>query len=280
MSIQNIGANIAKLRKTKGVTQDDLARVVGVSAQAVSKWENGGVPDAELFPVIADFFEVTIDALFGRDVQVQNMEKALMEKLHNTSPDERIGVGFELCWVMERAFFGKNIPDDGATVAQYHETVSPNEQHYSSIQTDNGYTHMGLGNRTDFFFLMPEQEGICDKLLEGVDYCALFRDLGQEDVFNAFILLYKRSADKSFTEQLLVRDLGVTEERAAEIIGIMKKYGHIWTQTIELDDREITVYQFSPQPYFMGLLVFARDMMVRPQSFCYFSGGRKKPYLT
>ena len=35
MSIQNIGANIAKMRKAKGATQDDLARAVGVSAQAV-----------------------------------------------------------------------------------------------------------------------------------------------------------------------------------------------------------------------------------------------------
>lgn len=278
MSIQNIGANIGKMRKIKGVTQDDLARAVGVSAQAVSKWENGGVPDAELFPAIADYFEVTIDALFGRDVQAQNIEKALREKIYSTPWDKRIEVAFELCWVMECAFFGNKAPDNG-TLAQNRETIASDEQEYSSMLTDNGYTHMGLGNRASFFFMMPEQEGICDKLLEGVDYCALFRDLGQEDVFNAFILLYKRPADKSFTEQLLVKNLGVTEERAGEIIGIMKKYGHIWEQTIEFDDREMTVYKFNPQPYFMGLLVFARDIAIRPQWFCYYNGGRTKPYL-
>ena len=40
---KNIGENIAELRKTKGAKQDDLATAVGVSAQAVSKWENGGI---------------------------------------------------------------------------------------------------------------------------------------------------------------------------------------------------------------------------------------------
>ena len=67
MSIKNIGESIANLRREKGATQDDLARAVGVSAQAVSKWENGGTPDAELLPVIANYFDVSIDALFGRE---------------------------------------------------------------------------------------------------------------------------------------------------------------------------------------------------------------------
>ena len=50
MNIMTIGKNIAELRKTKSVKQDELARFVGVTAQAVSKWENGGVPDTELLP--------------------------------------------------------------------------------------------------------------------------------------------------------------------------------------------------------------------------------------
>lgn len=44
------------MRKERGIKQEELANYVGVSAQAVSKWENGGVPDTELLPRIADFF--------------------------------------------------------------------------------------------------------------------------------------------------------------------------------------------------------------------------------
>ena len=78
----------------------------------------------------------------------------------------------------------------------------------------------------------------------------------------------------------MVKHIGVTEERASEIIEIMKKYGHIWSQPLELDDREVTVYRFSPQPYFIGFLVFARDLIHKPERFCYYFGGRSKPYLT
>ncbi|MBQ6094240.1 MAG: helix-turn-helix transcriptional regulator, partial [Lachnospiraceae bacterium] len=43
-----IGENIKKLRKAKGMTQEELAEAVNVSYQAVSKWENGGSPDLEM----------------------------------------------------------------------------------------------------------------------------------------------------------------------------------------------------------------------------------------
>ena len=50
MSIEMIGRQIASMRKEKGIKQEELANYVGVSTQAVSKWENGGVPDTELYP--------------------------------------------------------------------------------------------------------------------------------------------------------------------------------------------------------------------------------------
>lgn len=64
-----IGRNISNLRKGRGITQDVLAGELGVSFQAVSKWETGqSCPDISLLPVIADFFDVTIDELLGRIV--------------------------------------------------------------------------------------------------------------------------------------------------------------------------------------------------------------------
>ena len=60
-----IGETIRKLRKAKGMTQEELADVIHVSYQAVSKWENGGSPDLEMLPVLANTFGVTIDELMG-----------------------------------------------------------------------------------------------------------------------------------------------------------------------------------------------------------------------
>ena len=60
-----IGENIANLRKKKGWTQAEFGEMIGVSNQAVSKWESGiSMPDIMLLPHIAEAFECSIDELF------------------------------------------------------------------------------------------------------------------------------------------------------------------------------------------------------------------------
>lgn len=62
----NIGERIRELRHTYGKTQEALAGTLGVTAQAVSRWEAGATyPDMELIPSIANFFNISIDCLFG-----------------------------------------------------------------------------------------------------------------------------------------------------------------------------------------------------------------------
>lgn len=67
--MMNIGNNIKQLRLKKNLTQDQVAEKLGVSYQAVSKWENNAnTPDIALLPKIADFFGVSIDALFSDNI--------------------------------------------------------------------------------------------------------------------------------------------------------------------------------------------------------------------
>lgn len=79
---ENIGVKIAELRRAKNMKQDELAEMLGVTPQAVSKWENGAsMPDISLLPKIAQIFGTTIDDLFNADntpkpdVQVVPVEK-------------------------------------------------------------------------------------------------------------------------------------------------------------------------------------------------------------
>ena len=61
-----LGNNIRQLRRRDKKTQEALAEALGVTAQAVSRWESGGsYPDMNLIPSIANFFGVSIDELFG-----------------------------------------------------------------------------------------------------------------------------------------------------------------------------------------------------------------------
>lgn len=75
-----LGKQIRALRARKGVRQEELAGFLGVSAQAVSKWETeASLSDVVLLPRIAVYFGVTIDELFRlpAEEQFQRIENAL-----------------------------------------------------------------------------------------------------------------------------------------------------------------------------------------------------------
>ncbi len=80
MNSLNIGKNIKKLRDERNITQQQLADAIGVSFQAVSKWECGTtLPDIAMLPAIASFFDVTIDELFKPDMMAyRNKAERLM----------------------------------------------------------------------------------------------------------------------------------------------------------------------------------------------------------
>ena len=61
----HVGQNIRSLRRKRQVSQEDLAATIGVTVQAISKWETGKAnPDLLLLPKLAEYFGVTIDSLF------------------------------------------------------------------------------------------------------------------------------------------------------------------------------------------------------------------------
>lgn len=68
-----IGTKIQTLRKNKNITQAQLAEVLSVSSQSVSKWENHlSVPDISLLPIIARYFSITMDELFNYRLDALN----------------------------------------------------------------------------------------------------------------------------------------------------------------------------------------------------------------
>ena len=99
MNLQ-LGETIKALRKRGGETQEMLADVLGITSQAVSRWEqNAAYPDMELIPAIANYFGVTIDELFGYD---RDREKKVDEIIARVDAF-RIRARSDSAWVEECA---------------------------------------------------------------------------------------------------------------------------------------------------------------------------------
>lgn len=279
MDIMSIGKNIAELRKAKGVKQDELARFVGITAQAVSKWENGGVPDTELLPKIADYFNVSIDELFGREHNIAiDIQEAILKYITKTKVDDRISRAFELCWMIEQSMFG-TIFSDPERFRENAKTHCDNDQIYSQIEVDSGYTEMGLFNRMQYFLVVPDAKDKDKALLDGIDYPGFFKLMADKDIFETLVFLYKRESFNAFTEKLLIKEMRYTEDKAKQIIVELLRLNILAKTVAEIGDESVEVYQFARSPSFVSMLIFAREMIDIPHEFYVNIRNRHKPYL-
>lgn len=112
-----INEKIAELRKRKNITQEELARALGVTNQAVSKWESSQCcPDISLIPEIADYFGVTTDELFGHDVKEDEPADAVgaVRKAMGSLPEkEAYDCALKLAFVTHASLVSRLMADEG-----------------------------------------------------------------------------------------------------------------------------------------------------------------------
>ncbi len=82
-----LGENLRRLRKERELTQEQFSDAIGVSFQAVSRWENGtAYPDMELLPALSSFFGVSVDTLLGcPEAEKEEQATALLNDLQKAA---------------------------------------------------------------------------------------------------------------------------------------------------------------------------------------------------
>ena len=265
----NIGLKIRELRSINNVTQDDLAKAVGISTQAVSKWENGGLPDIELLPLIANFFNVTIDYLFDMPSHdVDNIEENLVQYIVNIpSQRERLMALMELCWKIVINIPGRSTEE----LRSLKNITDRNEISHMEVTLNEGVALMRIAKEETFFFVAPKPENYYNYLLNNKDLCIkAFKILSNIDTFDALIFLNSR-INKNFTPNLLVKELSIDYERAEEIIKELINLNLIKITEIELNDEIQKTYSLEKNPAIIGLLAFMDLIVKRPNLYnCYY----------
>ncbi|MBQ9553098.1 MAG: helix-turn-helix transcriptional regulator [Clostridia bacterium] len=94
----NLSENLKALRVSRGFTQEQAAELLGVSKQSVSRWENGVThPDITLLPVLASFYETTVDELLGSSREKTEKEKELVfQKRHQAHHEGNLREAYDL----------------------------------------------------------------------------------------------------------------------------------------------------------------------------------------
>ena len=193
----NVGMNISELRRKAGLTQEQLGKAVGVSTQAVSRWECGGTPDITLLPAIADRLGVSIDRLFGRDNSHTDVMELAANYMVSLPQQDRAAWLCKLLWKCANRWV--SIPFSDWDALDYLDdflvqTPTETESHWarSELAFDDSML-LGSPNRQLHFFLVAEEpeEGYLPYLLSPAQYETLFRTLAAPHSVEVLLYLYQ-----------------------------------------------------------------------------------------
>lgn len=261
-----IGIKIREFRKNRGMTQEELGRMVGVTTQAVSKWECGGVPDAELLPAIAENLGTSIDALFGKTDEIkQSLEQLISYELMHTSEDERFEKAFKLCWAIEIGLTGMDSVRE--SFAEYNIENFDDEhshQYYSKLLFNQGMTDMKLAKSAHYFFIMPEPGNGFDKAFGKIsEYSDTFKMLSDERVLKIIMFMYSRRNDAAITSALIAKNTKISEPTVREIMNRMCEYSIADHFEIEAEGGKIHSYRYRQECTMIPLLCLVKELRVR-----------------
>ncbi|CRZ33503.1 DNA-binding XRE family transcriptional regulator [Herbinix hemicellulosilytica] len=125
---ETIGKRISYLRREKGITQEEIAEKLGVTPQAVSKWENDiSYPDILLLPKLAEILEVTVDELLSGEAKKEtrllpeeerkNIDDMIFRIYVNTSEGDKIKINLPLALIKLGLEMGMNLPQVSGNAA-------------------------------------------------------------------------------------------------------------------------------------------------------------------
>lgn len=272
-----LGTRIQALRKEKGITQEELGRALGVTAQAVSNWECGGTPDAELLPHIADYFEVSIDNLFGRTDEVKSdLGKSVLMDLYHTKQEERFEKAFQYCWSIQQGVF--NIEPDVVEGILQDRLIIPDSTKASSfLWFKEGTAVMRINKDTHNFFFMPTpKDGMESCLLQPESYEHFFSVLGKPGRMKTLLFLYKRKA-LALSAKRLANYLGMQTKDAEQILQDLCAVNLLQAFETDAEDGEQTLYKVFElsrgSVLLIPFLMAATDLIEIP--ICAFANGTK-----
>lgn len=254
---------LRQLRKSKGITQEQLADAAGVSPQAVSKWEMSGYPDTQLLPVIADFLGVTIDELFGRkreDISIYEQ----VEKYIDAAPGkERIDRCYELSWaICCYAFYIRK------QFVSLEDSTELGENVLSEAVTNQGYFQARLSGDLRYLLFLPEPEkGYDSKLAYDESYVELFRFLTIPNALRAMYYLENQGKNQFFNLETLKYELQIDEENAGRIIEGMEKLKFVRTAALNSGKQSEKIYQYDADCNFVSFMVFAYMLLNKSSNF-------------
>lgn len=282
--------NLQQLRKKRGVTQEQLANHLGVSPQAVSKWENGSYPEGDLLPKISEYFGVSISYLYGQESEKKSFEQMVLDELYTLCEKESQENGcyhkeyFEklldiawagqiACWKNNKYYYKRGIPEKGVRTA--------------SIISDNaGFGYFNLNVEKQYYALVKEPEdGFMSNIKLSEELRTFFRMLSEPGVLEIVFFLMSEQWNEAVSVSTLSEITGMEEEKVQKIMDRMvaadssgKIIACINVVKSNGTEKAYSIEQSGVAP-FIVMLLSVDSLMYPPHGYTMQIGSRSKSWF-
>lgn len=268
-----LAERIAALRKERGLTQEQLGKMTGVSAQAVSKWEKGGAPDVELLPVLAEQLGVTIDGLFGLEAGERVDVAEVVGRWLSSFPNkERYRHFCKLVWNCGQHFSPVNLE---FPKAEYLQTCRPDSEHsdqliYTQLGGEGGQLMDVHAEDLSFVTIFPEpKEGYAAYFVPMEKYRRLFALLAEPYCLELLEELHRRKG-QYFVPAAMAAQTDIPEEKLTALLEELTELTVLHSITLEVSEGEIKAYKLAEPLTLVPLLFTAQSFMQNGMNYFYF----------
>ncbi|MBD5160570.1 MAG: helix-turn-helix transcriptional regulator [Oscillibacter sp.] len=279
-----MGEQITRYRKERNLTQEELGRAVGVSTQAVSRWENGGAPDVALLPAIADKLGVTVDALFGREGGERvDIHDVVARWVASVPQKDRFDQLCRINWTVAKGMLaGKGgVPKIGYMENAVMQGEGSSESRLATCQIwlEGGFMLDIHAEDMSFASVWPEPEAGYDAYFAPrEDYRRLFAVLARPGCLELLEYLSSQS-DRLYVPGTIARVLDMPVQEAEELMKELTRLSVLHERELQLEDGLTSAYVMLPGVTLVALLCMARCMMQYGQNLVNVGGDGLPPLL-
>ena len=279
-----IGEQITRYRKALNMTQEELGKAVGVSTQAVSRWENGGTPDVALLPAIADKLGVTIDALFGREGgQRLDIHETVAQWLAGVPIKERFDQLCRLNWTaLKNMIAGKGkFPEISYLENCEMRNEEPDRADLATAQVwlEGGFMLDVHAENMSFSSIWPRPEKGYEAYFASMDqYRTLFAVLSRPVCLELLEYLNSQTS-RLYVPEALAAALRMPLQEVETILQELLALHVMHKKELQLTDGLTTAYTLFQGTTLVPFLYMARCMMQYGQNLVIVGDGDAAPLL-
>ena len=279
-TMNSIGEQIKKYRVARGITQEQLGNLVGVTTQAVSRWERGGTPDVEILPALSEILGVSIDTLFG--LEDQSFALNLARRLSQLPREEACRYAFNICWAIQIGMMGDvDIIDDFMNKLIDNSFIGDNKtnDYFAKLVFEEGMANTRISSHLNyFFFLVGSENGNRDDLSDFESLRNVFKIFADRNLLKIIFYMYSLP-NKPVVSALISKNTDIDEDNINKYMDVLCKNNLVTHTVIATAGGDLDAYTFRRESFAVPFLCFA-DEIAKKDLYPFYGGYfRKTPLL-